>query len=169
MKEAAKNDNNVSKIYVIDDKFLRLSSGQQCIPRRLVPEILQIAHDSPSSGHLSLAKTIGSLRDMCWPRKESDVDRYIHGCDMCKRHKASTMNTLAAPRNIEYSERRWESVSMDFIAGPPRTKTGYDSITTYVNRFSKRRHFVPCKESEDAVHVAKSFHDNVFRLHGLPD
>ena len=60
-------------------------------------------------------------------------------------------------------------MSMDFITHLPTTATGFDSITTFVDRLSRRVHFVPSRMSDTAKDVAQLFFDNIFRLHGLPD
>lgn len=51
----------------------------------------------------------------------------------------------------------------------PATSHGYDAITTFIDRFSKRVHFVPSKGTDDAADFAQAFLDNVFKHHGLPD
>ncbi|KAJ9504779.1 hypothetical protein QJQ45_007390 [Haematococcus lacustris] len=63
---------------------------------------------------------------------------------------------------------RWEHVSMDLVTKLPAGTHGYDAICVVVDRLSKMVHFVPCKESMNAMTFARLFVNNVFKLHGLP-
>lgn len=57
---------------------------------------------------------------------------------------------------------------MDFVTHLPTTEAGYNSITTFLDRFSNRVHFIPSKGTDSATDVADCFFENIFRLHGLP-
>ena len=76
---------------------------------------------------------------------------------------------LGDPTSLEVPTRRWGSLATDFIVSLPKTKRGFNSITTWVDRLSRRVHFIPSKEADKAVDVANAFYSNIFKLHGIPD
>jgi hypothetical protein len=46
---------------------------------------------------------------------------------------------------------KWDEIEMDFIAGLPRTRAGYDSIWVVVDRLTKSAHFIPVKTSYNSA------------------
>lgn len=140
-----------------------------CIPRRLVKEILHLAHDSKVSVHFAFQKTLHRVSQFHWKNKTSDVRDYCNGCATCQQQKDNRSKLFGDPQPIPLPERRWGSISMDFISHLPKTARGFNSITTIVDRFSCRVHFIPSRDSDTAIDVAEMFFREIFRLHGLPD
>jgi hypothetical protein len=56
---------------------------------------------------------------------------------------------------------------MNFIEGLP-ISAGVNCILVVVDLFSKYAHFLALKHPFTAVIVAKLFHNQIYRLHGLP-
>jgi hypothetical protein len=56
-----------------------------------------------------------------------------------------------------YSDRPWESISMDYMLGLPSTKWGNDCVFVVVDLFSKMAIMVVCKMSITTEDTAKLF------------
>ena len=96
-----------------------------------------------------------------------DIERYCERCVTCKKAK-SKVSPHGMYLPLPIPESPWTDISMDFILGLPRTRTGRDSIFVVVDRFSKMAHFISCHKTDDAVNVANLFFKDVVRLHGIP-
>ena len=144
-------------------------NGKLCVPRRSVSSILQMAHDSRISGHFKFLKTLARLEKFHWRHKARDVRKYVEGCMKCQQYKDSNQKKLTDPTSLEIPERRWGSLATDFIVSLPKTKDGYDAITTWVDRLTRRVHFIKSRGTDTAEDVANAFFSNIFKLHGLPD
>jgi hypothetical protein len=57
---------------------------------------------------------------------------------------------------------------MDFIAGPPRTPKGHDSIWVIVDKLTKVAHCVTVRTNYRVEKLADLYVDNILRLHGAP-
>lgn len=130
---------------------------------------LRIIQELHNEGHFGRDKTFQLVStSYFWPRLFKEVQRFVSRCHICQVSKGSTTNAgLYMPLPIP--SKPWTDISMDFVVGLPRTQHGMDSIFVVVDRFSKMAHFIACKKTTDAVHVAFLFFQHVYRLHGLPE
>ncbi|XP_033139528.1 uncharacterized protein LOC117131541 [Brassica rapa] len=150
------------------DGFL-FYDNRLCVPNCSLRDLfVRESHGGSLMGHFGVAKTLKTLQDhFYWPRMKRDVERLCERCATCKQAKSKVQNHgLYTPLPIPYHP--WNDISMDFIVGLPRTRTGKDSIFVVVDRFSKMAHFIACHKTDDALHVANLFFKEIVRLHGMP-
>ncbi|XP_060177884.1 uncharacterized protein LOC132607823 [Lycium barbarum] len=158
------------KLNQVADALSRKPCGKQlCIPQGSIREsIVREAHEGGLAGHFVHSKTSKMIQEnFYWPKLNRDVLRLIERCESYKRAKMhGRYKGLYEPLPIPTTP--WEHISMDFVLGLPRTQEGKDSIFVVVDRFSKMAHFILCKKTSDATHVAVLFFNHIVKLHGIP-
>lgn len=161
--------------YLVKNDLLYFSSNGRS-PRLCIPDIpelkLQILHDNHDAkiaGHLGFDKSYERIsKEFFWPNLSGTLKKYIASCDTCQRVKSSQQLPAGPLQPLEIPHDRWEQVSMDFIFQLPKTQSGFDAITVFVDRFSKMVHLVPSTTDATAPQVAQIFFDQVFKYHGMP-
>lgn len=132
-------------------------------------QLLREAHDTPTSGHVGVAKVVDLLtRTYYWPKLREDVKEYVSSCLACQSNKARNEPLAGLAQSIPHPARRWDQVSMDLITQLPRTREGNDAIVVVVDKYSKMLHCIPTTTTVTAPQLAKLFFNEVVRHHGLP-
>ena len=139
------------------------------MPQSSIRELLvREAHGGGLMGHFGITKTLEVLHShFYWPHMKRDVARICERCVKC-RHAKSRVNPHGLYTPLPIPSSPWVDVSMDFVLGLPRSKTGRDSVFVIVDRFSKMAHFIACVKTDDASRVADLFFREIVRLHGMP-
>lgn len=132
-------------------------------------QLSHIGHHSRHIRRFKFARTVSRLSNFHCKHKSRYVNQYVAGCLRCQQLKDTNERKLNDPMSLEISERRWGSLSSDFIFQFTRTKNGYDAITTWVDRLTRRVLPLKSKMADTEIVVADSFFANFFKLHGLPE
>ncbi|KAG3053153.1 hypothetical protein PI125_g26049 [Phytophthora idaei] len=145
-------------------------------PRVVVPndedlkfDILQEAHDAPSSGHLGREKTFLFVSQaFWWTHMYKWVAQYVKTCETCQRvkpagHASAPLQSLPVPADC------WKSMSLDFVFGLPADDHGNTGILAFVCRLRKMVHLAPVPDTVTGEQAARLFVDGVSRHHGLPE
>jgi hypothetical protein len=132
-------------------------------------QVLHECHDAPYAGHPGRDKTLQLVQQMFWwPTVSADIRSYVKKCPSCQRNKSSNSKPAGLLKPLPVPGEPWESISMDMVVDLPQTADGFDSITVFVDRYTKMVHLAPCKKQDTARDIATLFVQKVFCMHGLP-
>ncbi|KAL0556468.1 hypothetical protein IC582_004982 [Cucumis melo] len=114
-------------------------------------ELLTEAHSSPFTMHPRSTKMYQDLRSVYWWRNmKREVADFVNRCLVCQQVKAPRQRPTGLLQPLNVLGWKWESVSMNFITGLPRTLKGYTVIWVVVDRLTKSAHFVSGKSTYTA-------------------
>lgn len=104
---------------------------------------------------------------IAWTGLKAAVHQFVHTCPTCQQAKPDRAKYPGLLQPLPVPSMAWQSISMDFVEGLP-SSGGKNCILVIVDWFSKYNHFIPLSHPFTTLTVAKSFLNNVYRLHGLP-
>jgi hypothetical protein len=172
MEELSNNTTNSDKPDLsIDEKGLLRFKNRLYIPDStgLKLTILDEVHKKPYSGHPGYQKMITTLRKLFyWPNMKGETAKYLARCQDCQQVKAEHQHPTNLLQPLPVPEWKWETISLDFITGLPKTQKQNDSIMVVIDKLSKSAHFIPVKSTFKAINIAEIFMKEIFRLHGIP-
>jgi transposase InsO family protein len=102
-----------------------------------------------------------------WKGLKEDVINHVKECTTCQANKNEHTHPAGLLQSLPIPEHKWESISMDFIIGMPKTQ-GKDYIFVVVDRLTKFANFLAIAIDFSAAQVAELFFREIFKLHGLP-
>jgi hypothetical protein len=131
--------------------------------------IMDELHKIPYIGHLGYQKMITATRkQFYWPGLEKDIAEYLAKCLECQQVKAEHRHPPGLLQPLPILEWKWETISMDFIIGLPKSARQNDAIMVVVDKLRKSTHFIPIKSTCKVIDIANIFMKEIFRLHGMP-
>ncbi|XP_067635455.1 uncharacterized protein [Eurosta solidaginis] len=148
-----------------DDK----SDWKVWVPDRLKTDTLKQAHDSITSSHAGVQKTIEKLRRyLYWPGLAKDVREYIRQCEICKESKAPNF-TLRPPMGAHSPTcRPFQRLYIDLLGPYPRSKSGHIGLLIVLDHISKF-HWLQSLKKFTSVAIQKFLLENIFHSFGVPE
>lgn len=139
------------------------------VPESLRSETLQQAHDSLTSAHAGMQKTIEKLRrHLFWPGLSKDVRDYIRACDVCKQSKSPNYS-LRPPMGAHVpSCRPFQRLYIDLLGPYPRSKQGHVGLLIVLDHFSKFHWLQPLKKCT-SVAIQDFLLHHIFHCFGVPE
>ena len=132
-------------------------------------DILDEAHKSKLSIHPGATKMYQDMRqNFWWPGMKRHVAEYVAACLTCQKAKVEHQRPGGTLQPLEIPEWKWESISMDFVTGLPKTSKKNDSIWVIVDRLTKSAHFLPVRTTFTVENLTKIYIAEIVRLHGIP-
>lgn len=131
--------------------------------------VLELAHDTAAAGHRGFEKTYDLIaRDYYWRKMMLSCRKYVAGCEVCQKTKSSSLAPAGMLLPLTVPDRRWQSITMDFLTGIRTSVRGFDRILVVIDRLSKMAHFIPTVKKLNTMSCMDLLLEHVFRLHGVP-
>ncbi|KZV40786.1 DNA/RNA polymerase superfamily protein [Dorcoceras hygrometricum] len=169
-KWVQQNKERGNSLYFSEDGIVRYL-GRIWVPQvnDLRAKLLKEAHTAPYSVHPGSTKMYKDLQQLYWwPGMKRDVAKFVAECLTCQLVKAEHQRPAGLLKPLPIPEWKWESITMDFVTGLPRTVQGYNSIWVIIDRLTKSAHFLPVKMTYEVSRYAELYVKEIVRLHGVP-
>ena len=159
---------NTQEPYSLNEGFL-LHGSRLCVVQDLREKVMYESHSPPYVGHRGILATTQAIETyFFWPGMRQDIQDYVTKCIVCHKVKYDRGKSPGLLQLLPIPDGPWQSISMDFLFGLPKSIQGNTGIWMIVDRFSKQAHFLPVKKTIKAKHMANLFMFHIFKLHGLP-
>jgi hypothetical protein len=117
-------DNSIQddRYKVVDDIIYYKDRIYLVTESKLKEKIMKAMHDTPLTGHPGYFKTYRKIRErFSWKGLKYDVLRHVRECVTCQQNKVEKTHPAGLLQPLPIPEQKWESISMDFITGLPKT------------------------------------------------
>ena len=141
--------------------------AQLVLPQCLKNDVLQKLHDSPTAGHLGIDRTVAAVKSrFYWYGFKTDVQSYIHRCNLCTRRKTSPKR-LRAPLQQYLVGEPMERIAIDISGKWPLSNKKNQYILVVADYFTK---YVECYPlpNQEASTVANVLVNEFLSRYGFP-
>jgi hypothetical protein len=141
------------------------------VPAALGSRVTSLFHNNLQSGHFGALKPAELVsRDFYWPAMESEIRKYVDGCELCHRIKAPRNACYGLNMPLSPPSHPWEGLTMDFVTDlPESTASGYTVILVIVDCLTKIAIYLPFRKVIDSPELARRFFRHVICKRGVTD
>lgn len=112
----------------------------------LKKNILEEGHQSGLSIHPGASKMYHDLKRLFWgPGMKKEIATFVYSFLTCQKSKIKHQKSSGLMQSLSIHEWKWDSISMDFVYGLPRTTKNCEAIWVIVDRLTKSAHFIPVR------------------------
>ncbi len=124
-----------------------LAVYQIILPSDYRPQVLQLAHEHPLSGHLGVNKTYKRIsRYFFWPGLKSSVSRFCKCCHVCQMVGKPNQTIPSAPLHpIPVVGEPFERLILDCVGPLPKSKSGHQYVLTLMCAATRFPEAVPLR------------------------
>jgi len=165
-------DDTISE--VVDSSDTRSDQPQYIfvpvIPKKIVPRILKIFHDTPEAGHFGVRKTKDRIKDRAfWNGMNKDINNYVRSCYTCQTSKKSTSLKTGLLGTVTPPTKLFETIHMDFMGPLPVSHSGRQNrfLLVIIDELSKWVELKPMRTAT-AKNVSRTLEEEIFCRYGTP-
>ena len=124
-------------------------------------------HSSAVGGHSGMTVTGKTIEGLFyWKGQQKHIRQFVRECNVFQRNKHENTASPGLLQPLPIPAAPFININMDFIEGLPKSE-GQEVILVVVDRFSKYAHCMALSHPYTTSGVAKTFMNNVYKLHGL--
>lgn len=108
------------------------------LPKSMIYEVLSQLHDSPSSCHPGVRKTLLKVKmHYYWPGMTQHIVNWVKSCNSCMEKRGHKPKVLAPLQRSEFPEGPFQKVAIDVVGPLPISDQGNKYLITYIDHFSR--------------------------------
>jgi len=99
---------------------------------------------------------------------KKEIAQYVASCLICQKAKIEHQRPTGMLQPLDIPEWKWDSITIDFVVGLPRTIQKFDSVWIIVDRLTKSAHFLPINIRYSLEKLTELYIREIIKLHGVP-
>lgn len=137
------------------------------VPTSLMKRVLELCHDTKTSGHLGQQKTYHRVKQsFYWHNLSQDCTEYVKGCSTCNQNKKPHIKSRAALKSY-HAGFPMERVHLDILGPFNTSEAGNNYILMMIDQFTKWIEMAALPD-QTALSVAHKFVTHFIVTFGCP-